>query len=488
MSFPGFRRPHANFYRLPNDWFDLWREVRAGLGRTRVLGVLKTTEYVIKWTWGYQNFDQPIHLTWLDFQGGRREGSRRLDLGTGLSSRSLQQALTLAVELGLLEKHAGEAGAATYLPHLRPPEQDDAGLLEGSAHAAAPGFAPPTANYFLVPSGWTDLAADVHSDTLLLTISYFFRHTWGWQSGRQVPCWLSEDEIAQGRCCPPDESFQERYDCGTGYSTRAVRDALNEGERRRWLVWRRQGGRRLHVLHLAGMTVGEDGQLQTVTEQSKVPGWNEVKCPLEQSKVAVGTKYSAPYIGITDNPIQTITTDNGCGAGSAVRSRALAAVLPTLPAEPSPPQTVLAVQGKEPGLPVPGCQPQRQTVSALQEEESDLALPADLQERLTALAFQGQGPLAELRAAYTLDPDRIRRWIDHLAATRAGDPHAGGFLLQVVVREQAPAPGVAVLQETTTSEACSFCRGAGSLLVLVAADDPQHKLRLPCPRCRQGTT
>ncbi|MCO6451196.1 MAG: hypothetical protein J5I90_10465 [Caldilineales bacterium] len=159
MNFPGFRRPRANFYRLPNDWFDIWRLARSQSERTRILGALKVSEYLIKWTWGYQNYDQPLRLSWLEFQQGRRsnrrQGSRRgrrLDLGTGLSSRSLQEALALAVELGLLERHEEDEGQPTYLPRLRPAAEDEEGFNANSVTDNGQGFARPTAKFLLVPA------------------------------------------------------------------------------------------------------------------------------------------------------------------------------------------------------------------------------------------------------------------------------------------------------------------------------------------------
>lgn len=497
MSFPGFRRPNANFYRLPNDWFDLWQAVRTELGRQRVLGVLKVTEYVIKWTWGYQNFDRPLRLTWLDFQRGRREGGRRLDLGTGLSSRSLQAALVLAVTVGVLEKHEASTGEATYLPHLRTQDNEPPGFLPGSNAVAQFGFSPPTANYFLVPAGWTDLSSDVRSETLLLTMAYLFRHTWGWHGSRHEPCWLSEEEIAQGRTFQTQERGEQRYDQGTAYSPRAVREALKEGETRRWLVWRWHGGQRQHALYLQGMIAADDvhflgwqGSVSPATVEPDLPDlppsetassrpptgvkrhassargagaaperkadMERSKAAVEQSKARQGTKYSAPYMEETDTPFQTPTADTNAAALSSLATPNANVITAALSPTPIP-------------------DPRASTPPA--------ALPPALQGQVRRLRFRGKGPLGELRAAYAKDPQRISRWLEHLVATRADDPQVGGFLLQVVVREQAPAPTCI----TANEQSCSFCLGAGVLHLQVAADDPQHCLRIPCPRCQTAS-
>ena len=53
-NFSGFARPKSNFYRLPNDWFDIWHQARVELSGgsppARILGPLKIVEYVIKYS------------------------------------------------------------------------------------------------------------------------------------------------------------------------------------------------------------------------------------------------------------------------------------------------------------------------------------------------------------------------------------------------------------------------------------------------------
>jgi len=535
MDFQGFRRPRANFYRLPNDWFDIWRAARISLGRTRILGALKVTEYVIKWTWGYQNFDRPIRLSWLDFQRGRREGDKSLDLGTGLSSRSLQDALRLAVKLDLVEKHESADGHPTYLPHLRLPEDDDAGFLQGGEDVKRHGFSTPTANYFLIPASWTDLTTELRSETLILTMSYLFRHTWGWHGNQHEPCWLSEEEIVYGRRYASPDRRAERYDGGTGYTARAVRKALKEGLQCGWLVWCNRQGQRVYALHLEGMRVNETGEflgwkqmgkssaentsiassepknqpqtthpppppeekpdidfagLQTYIDQAvnlalatlleatptttteasldqSAVGLEQSKAVMEQSKVAVerstagqeqstvldGTKYSGPsYIEDTDTFSDTS---------------------PKTPTADSV-SDALTVPG---GVSVP-----RAEGAAVVFE----ALPLALQEKLHLLQFRGQTPRQELTAAYAKDPERIERWVDHLAKSRASDPQAAGFLLQIVVREGAAAPSLTPCG--TSDHPCPVCQGTGNISILAKQDDLQHGLQIPCPRCSASTT
>jgi len=135
--FPGFQRPRSNFYRLPNDWFAAWRAARATRGGGRIVGPLKASEYVLKWTWGYQNFDRPLRINWHNFQYGRLIGQTRQDRGTGLSSRILGEALDTAVALGFLERH-GDPARPCYLPHLRPAAEDVPGFLGESTDRPIP--------------------------------------------------------------------------------------------------------------------------------------------------------------------------------------------------------------------------------------------------------------------------------------------------------------------------------------------------------------
>ncbi len=87
--------------------------------------------------------------------------------------------------------------------------------------------------------------------------------------------------------------------------------------------------------------------------------------------------------------------------------------------------------------------------------------------------------MQELLEAYRQDPDRIRWWIEHLVTTRAGDPQAGGSLLQTVVREGAPVPGPG------RSVKCSFCNGRGFVLADVPPGHPLYGREIPCPRCKK---
>jgi hypothetical protein len=276
--FPGFFRPRSSFFKLPNDWFDIWAAVRRMSGRSRILALLKIVEYVIKWTWGYQNYAEPVRISRRDFHRGRRKGARILDRGTRLSSRSIELALDLLVKLGLLEEAQGDADdGPSFIPRLRPEAEEWPGFLGDDVPLAGTegsyrGFDLPQANFFVVPAMWTDLTSDIDSEAAILAVEYFFRHTWGWQGGWDEPCWMDVDDVAGGRPYRSPERRGERYDRGIGYSVKYTRNALNDAVFRGWLVWRdKESGRgREYALHLKGMHVSQDGRFLDPDEEAVV--------------------------------------------------------------------------------------------------------------------------------------------------------------------------------------------------------------------------
>lgn len=243
-EFDGFARPTSNYYRLPNNWFDLWRQTRQVLATgerpARIIAPLKVTEYIIKYTWGYSNFETAVRLSRSDLRQGRRgRRGQWLDAGTGLASEAtLSRGIELALTLGLLEQQEDNRDVARqerfYLPRLRPDLEEEE-LPDAESFS---GFNRPEANYFAVPHTWTNLSARINSEVLLLGMTYFFRHTWGWQNEARTVRWLEADEVANGRRYRSAERRGERYDQGIGYTPRQVREALDEGVKDELLVWR----------------------------------------------------------------------------------------------------------------------------------------------------------------------------------------------------------------------------------------------------------
>src|SRR5215212_2941021 len=97
-SFPGFDRPESNFFRMPNSWTDITAEIDN-------IAELKVVEYVLRHTWGYQEYGIKKHITMDEFvHGRRRRDGSRMDRGTGLSERAVRYGLAKAVERGLVEE------------------------------------------------------------------------------------------------------------------------------------------------------------------------------------------------------------------------------------------------------------------------------------------------------------------------------------------------------------------------------------------------
>src|SRR5437588_10454611 len=95
--YAGFSKPEANFFRLPNEWTDITARITS-------LAELKLVEYVLKHTWGYSEFDMVKKITTDEFTHGRKKkNGERVDIGTGLSNKSVIEGLNKAVEHGLLE-------------------------------------------------------------------------------------------------------------------------------------------------------------------------------------------------------------------------------------------------------------------------------------------------------------------------------------------------------------------------------------------------
>lgn len=98
VGFSGFDRPEANWFRMPNKWTDITADIDN-------LAELKVVEYILRHTWGYQEYDIKKHITIDEFVNGRRrQDGQRIDKGTGLSERGVRYGLQKAVGKGLIEE------------------------------------------------------------------------------------------------------------------------------------------------------------------------------------------------------------------------------------------------------------------------------------------------------------------------------------------------------------------------------------------------
>jgi len=99
----GFDRPESNYFRMPNTWTDITAEIDN-------IAELKVVEYILRHTWGYQEYGLKKHITIDEFVNGRRlkDGSR-MDKGTGLSERAVYDGLRKAVENSLIEEEMDDS-------------------------------------------------------------------------------------------------------------------------------------------------------------------------------------------------------------------------------------------------------------------------------------------------------------------------------------------------------------------------------------------
>ncbi len=123
-TFPGFSKPEANFFRLPNEWTDITAYLTS-------LAEMKLVEYVLKHTWGYSEFDVVKKITTDEFMYGRKKkDGTRIDRGTGLSKPSVIAGLKSAVAHGLLMEEVDDRDKARIkkcykLKMKTPIEEDD---------------------------------------------------------------------------------------------------------------------------------------------------------------------------------------------------------------------------------------------------------------------------------------------------------------------------------------------------------------------------
>ncbi|MGH2343917.1 MAG: hypothetical protein ACRDG4_01745, partial [Chloroflexota bacterium] len=140
--FEGFDPPESNFWRLPNNWFDLvagftsWAEH-------------KVVEYILRHTWGYNEYGVTKLITMDEFMHGRkrRDGSR-MDAGCGMAENSIKKGISDAVAHGFLvvEIDARDRGRIRkfYAPRMRGTQP-----IDDSIHAQPP------RGQFSIPEGQT---------------------------------------------------------------------------------------------------------------------------------------------------------------------------------------------------------------------------------------------------------------------------------------------------------------------------------------------
>ncbi len=109
---------------MPNSWTDITAEINN-------IAELKVVEYILRHTWGYQEYGVKKHITIDEFVNGRRrQDGSRMDLGTGLSERAVYDGLRKAVENGLIDEETDDSDRGrikkSYSLRMRENVHDDA--------------------------------------------------------------------------------------------------------------------------------------------------------------------------------------------------------------------------------------------------------------------------------------------------------------------------------------------------------------------------
>ncbi len=106
LTFPGFEPPSSNFFRMPNNWTDITADMKS-------MAEMKVVEYILRHTWGYQEYGIMKRITIDEFMyGRRRQDGSRLDKGTGLSEQSVRNGLESALADGLIQEEIDDSDKA----------------------------------------------------------------------------------------------------------------------------------------------------------------------------------------------------------------------------------------------------------------------------------------------------------------------------------------------------------------------------------------
>ena len=95
-KFRGFELPKENWSKLPHSIIDALPEFTS-------LAELKVVLYVLRHTWGFQEFDKARRLSIDEIANGRKGiNGERFDEGTGMSDNAVKDGIARAVEHGFL--------------------------------------------------------------------------------------------------------------------------------------------------------------------------------------------------------------------------------------------------------------------------------------------------------------------------------------------------------------------------------------------------
>src|SRR3990167_2197831 len=110
-QFVGFPKPKANFSRVPHALIDALPIIDS-------LAEMKVVLYILRHTWGFQEYEDPKRITMDEFSNGRKRKDRtRIDNGTGMSRNAIKDGIKRALFHGFLlrENDGRDSGRSSYV-------------------------------------------------------------------------------------------------------------------------------------------------------------------------------------------------------------------------------------------------------------------------------------------------------------------------------------------------------------------------------------
>ena len=106
MTFAGFDEPFENWSKLPHAFIN-------ALPLVETIGEMKVILYILRHTWGFQEYDQGKRITLDEFENGRKKrGGDRIDNGTSLSRPTILDGLKRAEKHGFITVEYDSSDAA----------------------------------------------------------------------------------------------------------------------------------------------------------------------------------------------------------------------------------------------------------------------------------------------------------------------------------------------------------------------------------------
>ena len=158
-KFQGFGSPKQNWFKTPNEWTDITAEIST-------IAEMKVVEYLLKHTWGYQEYGVKKHISVDEFMNGRkRKDGSRIDKGTGLSKPSVIAGLKKAVSRGLVKVEINDNDKARIKKYygLFMKEADEDKTENGKEDEGLKPFTPEVKSFY--PRG-KDIEPRTEKDTL----------------------------------------------------------------------------------------------------------------------------------------------------------------------------------------------------------------------------------------------------------------------------------------------------------------------------------